>query len=195
MEYNKNKAGNIEVICGPMFAGKTEELIRRVKRMQFAKKEFIVFKPKIDNRYSLDEVVSHSKIKCKAVNISNPKELLKYLRPELQAVVIDEIQFFDESLLDIIDELANGGMRVICAGLDSDFRRKPFGIIPKLLAMAENITKLTAICSCCGEEATLTQRIVNGQPPYEDDPVILVGATECYEPRCRKCHQVLQHEK
>ena len=194
MEYNKDKAGTIEVICGPMFAGKTEELIRRVKRMQFAKKDFIIFKPKIDNRYSVDEVVSHSHIKFKAINISKPQEILKHIKANLQAVVIDEIQFFDESILQIIDDLANSGMRVICAGLDCDFRGKPFGIIPSILAMAEHITKLTAICSCCGDEATRTQRIINGKPAYEDDPIILVGATESYEPRCRKCHEVLKRD-
>lgn len=194
MEYNKDKAGTIEVICGPMFAGKTEELIRRVKRMQFAKKDFVVFKPKIDNRYSVDEVVSHSHIKFKAINISKPQEILKHIKPNLQAVVIDEVQFFDESILQIIDDLANSGMRIICAGLDCDFRGKPFGIIPSILAMAEHITKLTAICSCCGDEATRTQRIINGKPAYEDDPIILVGATESYEPRCRKCHEVLKRD-
>ncbi|UKI50929.1 MAG: thymidine kinase [Clostridium sp.] len=194
MEYNKDKAGTIEVICGPMFAGKTEELIRRVKRMQFAKKEFVVFKPQIDDRYSVDEVVSHSHLKFKAINISKPNEMLKYIKSTTQAIVIDEVQFFDESILDIIDSLANNGLRVICAGLDCDFRGKPFGIIPSLLAMAEHITKLTAICACCGEDATCTQRIINGRPAFYDDPIILVGATESYEPRCRRCHEVLHHE-
>lgn len=194
MEYNKDKAGSIEVICGPMFAGKTEELIRRVKRMQFAKKEFLVFKPLIDNRYSNDEVVSHSKIKVKAINISAPEDILTFLKNQIQAVVIDEVQFFDHSLLPILDKLANSGIRVICAGLDCDFKGNPFGIIPSILAMAEHITKLTAICSCCGEEATKTQRIIDGRPAYFDDPIILVGATESYEPRCRKCHEVLTRE-
>ena len=190
MNYFNNQGGRIEVICGPMFAGKTEELIRRVTRMEYAHKSFLVFKPLIDNRYSQDEVVSHSKYKKKAINIKEAKEILPYVTDDIQAVVVDEVQFFDESMIDVLSYLAGKGLRVICAGLDLDFKAKPFGIIPSLLAIAEDVTKLTAICMCCGEEATRTQRIIDGHEAY-DDPVVLVGAKESYEARCRRCHRVL----
>ena len=191
MNYFNNQGGRIEVICGPMFAGKTEELIRRVTRMEYAHKSFLVFKPLIDNRYSQDEVVSHSKYKKKAINIKEAKEILPYVTDDIQAVVVDEVQFFDESMIDVLSYLAGKGLRVICAGLDLDFKAKPFGIIPSLLAIAEDVTKLTAICMCCGEEATRTQRIIDGHEAYDDDPVVLVGAKESYEARCRRCHKVL----
>lgn len=191
MNYYNNQGGRIEVICGPMFAGKTEELIRRVTRMEYAHKNFLVFKPLIDNRYSIDEVVSHSKYKKKAINIKEAKEILPYITDDIQAIVVDEVQFFDESMISVLTNLANKGLRVICAGLDLDFKEKPFGIIPSLLAIAERITKLTAICMCCGEEATRTQRIIDGHEAYDDDPVVLVGAKESYEARCRRCHKVL----
>lgn len=191
MNYFNNQGGRIEVICGPMFAGKTEELIRRVTRMEYAHKSFLVFKPLIDNRYSQDEVVSHSKYKKKAINIKEAKEILPYVTDDIQAVVVDEVQFFDESMIDVLSYLAGKGLRVICAGLDLDFKGKPFGIIPSLLAIAEDVTKLTAICMCCGEEATRTQRIIDGHEAYDDDPVVLVGAKESYEARCRRCHMVL----
>ena len=191
MNYFNNQGGRIEVICGPMFAGKTEELIRRVTRMEYAHKSFLVFKPLIDNRYSQDEVVSHSKYKKKAINIKEAKEILPYVTDDIQAVVVDEVQFFDESMIDVLSYLAGKGLRVICAGLDLDFKAKPFGIIPSLLAIAEDGTKLTAICMCCGEEATRTQRIIDGHEAYDDDPVVLVGAKESYEARCRRCHRVL----
>lgn len=191
MNYYNNQGGRIEVICGPMFAGKTEELIRRVTRMEYAHKNFLVFKPSIDNRYSTDEVVSHSKYKKKAINIKEAKEILPYITDDIQAIVVDEVQFFDESMISVLTNLANKRLRVICAGLDLDFKGKPFGIIPSLLAIAERITKLTAICMCCGEEATRTQRIIDGHEAYDDDPVVLVGAKESYEARCRRCHKVL----
>lgn len=194
MNYYTNQGGWVEVICGPMFAGKTEELIRRVTRMEYAKKNFVVFKPLIDNRYSKDEVVSHSRYKKNAINISSPKEIYSHLSLDTQAVVIDEVQFFDESMIETIQDLANHGLRVICAGLDLDFKGKPFGIIPSLLAIAERVTKLTAICMVCGEEATRTQRIIDGHEAYIDDPVVLVGAKESYEARCRKCHKVLTRD-
>ena len=169
---------------------KTEELIRRVKRMDFAKKKYIIFKPVIDDRYSISEVVSHSQRKVQAINISNSKEMAAYITEDIEAVLIDEVQFFDEAVLEVCRTLANQGLRVICAGLDCDFRGNPFPIVANLLAMAEQITKLTAICVCCGNEATMTQRIINGLPARYQDPTILVGEKESYEPRCRKCHVV-----
>lgn len=197
MYYSENKIGRIEVICGPMFAGKTEELIRRVKRMEYAKKKFLVFKPNIDDRYSLDEVVSHNQKRTKAININvnHPEDIKNYVTSEVSALVFDEVQFFNEKLIDIINYYANQGLRIICAGLDKDFTSKPFGLIPSLLAIADEVTKLTAICMVCGEEATETQRILDGKPAYDDDAQVLIGAKESYEARCRKCHVVLHHHE
>jgi thymidine kinase len=190
MNYYVGKPGWIEVICGPMFAGKTEELIRRVIRMDYAKKKYLIFKPSIDNRYSESEVVSHNKRKVNAICVSSSKEFVNYLTDDIEAVIIDEVQFFDEEVVQVAHELAEKGLRVICGGLDCDFRGVPFNIVAQLLAMAEKVTKLTAICVCCGEEATKTQRIINGMPAKYDDPIILVGEKESYESRCRRCHAV-----
>ena len=186
------RVGCIEVICGPMFAGKTEELIRRVRRMDFAKKEYVIFKPAIDNRYSENEVVSHNKRKVNAYNVSCVNDMRKYINKELEAIVIDEVQFFEEEVVDFAQESTDLGYRVICAGLDSDFRGIPFKNMANLLAMAEEVTKLTAICACSGNDATRTQRIINGKPASFHDPIILVGEKESYEPRCRVCHTVLK---
>lgn len=195
MNYYDNKKGWIEVITGPMFAGKTEELLRRVRRMDYAKKNYIVFKPIIDNRYSNDEVVSHNKKKTGAINIQHGSEIKRHIKPTTQAVVIDEVQFFDESLIKYVQELADKGLRVICAGLDTDFKAEPFEMTAKLMAVAEDVTKLTAICCKCGDAATRTQRIIDGVPAFYDDPVILVGANDSYEARCRTCHEVLYRGK
>ena len=189
MEHN-SRLGWVEVICGPMFAGKSEELIRRIKRIEYAKKKIIVFKPLIDNRYSEDEVVSHNKRKTTCYNLKHSSEVEKYITSDLYAVAFDEVQFMDEGILKVIDDLANRGLRVICAGLDNDFRGEPFSIMPQLLCMAEYVTKLTAICTVCGANATRTQRVVNGEPAYYEDPIIIIGASESYEPRCRHCHKV-----
>ena len=194
MEHN-SKLGWIEVICGPMFAGKSEELIRRIKRIEYAKKKVIVFKPLIDNRYSENEVVSHNKRKTKCYNLSTSSDAYKYIGEDTYAVAFDEVQFMDEGILDVCQELADKGIRVICAGLDNDFRGEPFSIMPQLLCMAEYVTKLTAICNVCGSNATRTQRIVNGVPASYDDPIIIVGASEPYEPRCRHCHEVRGRQK
>ncbi len=189
MEAN-NKTGWIEVITGPMFAGKSEELIRRVKRLEYAHKKMLVFKPRIDNRYSDCEIVSHSKYRTKSINIERAHDILSYLYEGLDAVIIDEVQFLDSEIIEIVEQLADKGLRVIVAGLDRDFRGEPFKNMPELLALAEDVTKLTAICMCCGAPATRTQRIVNGIPASYDDPIIIVGASEAYEPRCRHCHVV-----
>ena len=187
----KCRDGWIEVICGGMFAGKTEELIRRINRINYAKKTVLVFKPKIDNRYDESSVVSHSQKKIKSIVISEAKEIKEHIKKQLPyAIAVDEVQFFGEDLIEIAEELADNGVRVIVAGLDLDFRGEPFGIIPKLLARAEYITKLEAICQVCGHPATRTQRIINGEPADYDDPIILVSASEKYEARCRHCHQV-----
>lgn len=185
------KDGWIEVITGSMYAGKTEELLRRIRRIEFAKKTCLVFKPRIDNRYSEDDVVSHNHSHTKSISINNSQEIYQYLDKLPYAVAIDEVQFFDEGIIDVCEHLANRGIRVIVAGLDRDFRGEPFGVMPTLLARAEYVTKLNAICQVCGAPASRTQRIINGKPAHYDDPIILVGAKEQYEARCRHCHVVL----
>lgn len=184
------KKGWIEVITGPMFAGKSEELIRRIKRLEYAHKKTLVFKPKIDNRYSENEIVSHSKIKTRSINIEKAEDILPYIEKDTEAVVIDEVQFLDHKIVPLVEDLANRGIRVIVAGLDRDFRGEPFQNMPELLALAEDVTKLTAICMKCGAPATRTQRLVNHEPASYDDPIIIVVASESYEPRCRHCHEV-----
>ena len=185
------KDGWLEVICGCMFAGKTEELIRRINRIKYAKKDIIVFKPIIDDRYDKTQVVSHSNQRVDSIPIKNAKEVFNYLDKIPYGVAFDEAQFFDEELVVVIDQLADAGVRVIVAGLDQDFRGNPFGIMPILLAKAEYVTKLQGICMVCGAPATRTQRIIDGKPAYDDDPTILVSAKEKYECRCRHHHQVL----
>lgn len=184
------KEGWIEVISGNMYAGKTEELLRRIRRLEYAKKTVLVFKPKIDNRYADNEVVSHNNERIKSISISTPKDILNYINPLPYAIAIDEIQFFDKEVIEICEALADRGVRVILAGLDRDFRGEPFGIMPELLARAEYVTKLKAICQICGAPATRTQRIINGKAAKYSDPVVLVGAKEQYEARCRHCHVV-----
>ena len=188
--YDLRKEGWIEAICGSMYAGKTEELIRRLKRLDFAKRQYFLFKPLIDNRYSDDEVVSHSGLKMPSIAIEHPQEILKYIETDTYAVAIDEVQFFEDDIIDVIDHLADRGIRVIAAGLDKDFRGEPFGMMPVLLTKAEFVTKLTSICAVCGADATRSQRLINNVPASFNDPIIQVGATEAYEPRCRHCHEV-----
>ena len=186
------KDGWLEVISGNMYAGKTEELLRRVRRIEYAKKSIIVFKPKIDTRYSVDEVVSHNNLRTKSISIKDAKEMLEHLPEELPyAIAIDEIQFFGNDMINAIENLADKGVRIIVAGLDRDFRGEPFGIMPELLSKAEYVTKLFAICQVCGAPATRTQRLIDGRPASYNDPIIMVGAKEQYEARCRHCHVVL----
>ena len=186
------REGWIEAITGSMYAGKTEELLRRLRRLDYAKKAYLVFKPQIDNRYSEDEVVSHDHTKIKSICISKASEIRDHVGGKgLYAVAIDEVQFFDEEVIAICEQLADKGIRVIVAGLDRDFRGEPFGVMPSLLSRAEYVTKLNAICQVCGAPATRTQRLINGKPAHFNDPIILVGAKEQYEARCRHCHQVL----
>lgn len=184
------KDGWIEVICGSMYAGKTEELLRRIRRIEYARKSIIVFKPVVDNRYSDDEVVSHNHDHVKSICISNADEILKYVEELPFAIAIDEVQFFKRNIIDICEYLADKGVRVIVAGLDRDFRGEPFGIMPELLSRAEYVTKLQAICQVCGAPATRTQRLIDGKPAKYTDPIVLVGAKEHYEARCRHCHVV-----
>jgi thymidine kinase len=190
MMYQQYQQGWLEVIVGCMFAGKTEELIRRIKVLQFAKKNIVVIKPSIDNRYSNDEIASHSGYRVKSVNAANAKDILNLVQKDTEVVAIDEAQFFDKDLVKVVESLADRGLRVMVAGLDRDFRGEPFGVIPELLTRAEFITKLSAVCSVCGNPATRTQRLVNNKPASYNDPIVLVGAAEAYEPRCRHCHDV-----
>lgn len=188
--YGKPTGGWIEVICGSMFSGKTEELIRRVRRAQIARQRVQVFKHSLDVRYAEREVASHNGLQLEAIPVENSARLRALIAPETTVVAIDEGQFFDEGLVALCEELADRGLRVIVAGLDMDFRGEPFGPMPQLMARAERVDKLQAICVVCGGPASRTQRLINGQPAAYDDPVIMVGAEEVYQARCRGCHQV-----
>ncbi|MBU3101339.1 MULTISPECIES: thymidine kinase [Clostridium] len=188
--YGPKNHGWVEVIIGPMYSGKSEELIRRIRRTKIAKQKVQVFKPEIDNRYSKDDVVSHCGEKEEAVRVKDSLQILDLLDADTQVIAIDEVQFFDKGIIDIITSLADNNKRVICAGLDMDFRGEPFGPIPALLAIAEFVDKIQAICVVCGNPATRTQRLINGKPAKYEDKIVLIGATESYEARCRKCHIV-----
>ena len=185
-----HRAGSLEVICGSMFCGKTDELIRRLRRATIAKQKVQVFKPAIDNRYDEQRVASHAGSTFDAVAISSSKDIFASIEPDTTVVAIDEAQFFDDNIVNVIQTLANQGIRVIAAGLDQDFRGEPFGCMPTLMALAERVDKLQAICMVCGEPASRTQRLVNGKPAKFNDPVIIVGASEMYEARCRQHHIV-----
>lgn len=188
--YGPNHHGWIEVVVGPMYSGKSEELIRRLRRAQIARQKIQVFKPSIDDRYSIEEVVSHNGDKIKAIPVKNSDEIYKLLSDDTEVVGIDEVQFFDDGIIDLCRRLADKGLRVIVAGLDMDFRGEPFGPTPNIMAIAEFVDKLTAVCVICGHPANRTQRLINGEPASYDEPTILVGAKESYEARCRLHHQV-----
>ena len=182
------RGGWLEVICGPMFSGKSEEMIRRLRRAEIAGRRVAIFKPMLDDRYAATDVVSHAGVRMRAVPISCVRELL-WRAHGAEVVGIDEIQFFEPSVVTAALELAEGGARVIAAGLDQDFRRLPFGPMPELLSHAEFVDKLQAVCHRCGGPATTTQRLVDGRPaPYSGETVV-VGAAEQYEARCRSCHE------
>jgi thymidine kinase len=186
----KHYTGSVEVITGSMFCGKTDELIRRLRRATIARQKVQVFKPAIDNRYASGKVTSHAGSEFDALPVQSVEEILNKLEPDTTVLGVDEAQFFDEDIINIIQQLADRGLRVIVAGLDTDFRGEPFGPIPTLMAKAEVVDKLHAICMVCGEPASRTQRLVNGEPARYDDPVVIVGAAELYEARCRKHHVV-----
>jgi thymidine kinase len=183
-------SGGLEVVVGSMFSGKSEELIRRVKRAVIARRTVQVFKPAIDDRFGNEVVRSHDGDSFVARPVRSSAEIVPLLTPETSVIGIDEVQFFDAAIVRVVRELVTDGRRVICAGLDLDFRGEPFGPVPTLLALAERVDKLEAICVVCGESATRTQRIVNGVPAYYDEPIIVIGAEEAYEARCRTCHTV-----
>ena len=186
----KHTKGSIEVITGSMFCGKTDELIRRLRRATIARQKVQVFKPAIDIRYAVEKVTSHAGADFDAIPIEHSREILERLEGDVTVVAIDEAQFFDEDVVSVSCELAEKGIRVIVAGLDTDFRAEPFGPMPALMAKAEKVRKLRAICMVCGEAASRTQRLVNGKPARYDDPIVIVGANELYEARCRKHHEV-----
>lgn len=191
----KHHTGSIEVVTGSMFSGKTDELIRRLRRATIARQKVQVFKPVIDNRYHVDKVTSHAGTVFGAIPVSCSEEILRILDPETSVVGIDEAQFFDIGIVAVAQRLADQQIRVIVAGLDTDFRGDPFGCMPTFMAIAEQVDKLQAICMVCGEPASRTQRLVNGQPAYYDDPVVIVGASEMYEARCRQHHEVPRGNK
>ena len=180
--------GSLEVITGSMFCGKTDELIRRLRRATIAKQKVQVFKPAIDDRYDVVKVTSHAGSQYDAVPVSSARQILEQVNGNTTVVAVDEAQFFDSDLVSISQELADKGIRVIVAGLDTDFRGEPFGPMPMLMATAERVDKLHAICMVCAEAASRTQRLVNGLPAHYDDPVVIVGADELYEARCREHH-------
>ncbi len=187
---HRYSGGWIEIVCGSMFSGKTEELIRRIRRAKIAKQKLQVFKPALDNRYHAEQVASHNGLEWEAIPVGNAREILERLEPDTSVVAVDEVQFFDWEISEVCNELARRGLRVILAGLDMDFRGEPFGPLPLLMAEAEEVTKLQAICVVCGAPASRTQRLIDHQPAAYDEPVILVGGSESYEARCRHCHQV-----
>jgi len=182
--------GWIELVCGSMFSGKTEELIRRARRAHIARQKVRVFKPALDDRYGVEELASHDGVSLEAVSVQDARQILKLVESDTQVVIIDEVQFFDLSIADVCNMLADAGKRVIVAGLDTDFRGEPFGPVPLLMAEAEIVDKLQAICVVCGAPATRTQRLIDGQPASYDDPIIMLGASEAYQARCRRCHEV-----
>ncbi len=188
--FHPHKEGWIEVICGSMFSGKTEELIRRVKRATIAKQKVQVFKPALDTRYGPSKVSSHNGVHLSARTVSHASDILALVEDDTAVVAVDEVQFFDWAIADVCAALADRGIRVIAAGLDMDFRGEPFGPMPLLMAQAEVVDKLQAICVRCGGAASRTQRLINGRPAKIDDPVIMVGASEVYEARCRHCHEL-----
>jgi len=190
--------GSVEVITGSMFSGKTDELIRRLRRAAIARQKVQVFKPAMDVRYAVEKVTSHAGTDFDATPIEHAIDIYARLNEATTVIAIDEAQFFDDesmvpqsaTIIAVVDELARRGIRVIVAGLDTDFRGEPFGPMPVLMAKAERVDKLQAICMVCGEPASRTQRLVNGKPARYNDPVVIVGAAEMYEARCRAHHQV-----
>lgn len=180
--YHGRQSGWIEVICGPMFSGKTEELIRRLRLALIAKQRVQIFKPALDNRYDDKYVMSHSEQKFICTPVKSSKEILEQINDSTRIVGIDEAQFFDEGIVDVCEKLANRGLRVIVAGLDQDYLGRPFGAMPTLLCVAESVLKLKAVCMSCGGLATRTQRLT------ADKEQVVVGSGERYEARCRHCH-------
>lgn len=185
------KFGWIECICGSMFSGKSEELLRRIKRGVIAKQKVLLFKPSIDNRYDENRVSTHNGNSYDSISIEKSSDILNFVKDTKYDIIgIDEIQFFDNDIVKIINKLADDGIRVIVAGLDMDFKAEPFHPMPEIMAISEMVTKLHAVCNKCGKEASRSQRLINGEPAKYDDPVVVIGASESYEARCRHCHEI-----
>ena len=193
--YRPKDHGCIEVVCGPMYSGKSEELIRRIRRAEIAKQKVQVFKPTIDDRYDKQDIVSHRGDKIQGIPVSRSEDILNYLDEDTEVIGIDEVRFFDDGIIKIVNQLADNNKRVIVAGLDTDFRGEPFNVMPQLMAIAEFVDKITAICMKCGNPATKTQRLIDGKPADYNDPIVLIGAKESYEARCRNCHEVPNKRK
>jgi thymidine kinase len=194
--FHGTKPGWIEVISGVMFAGKSEELIRRVRRSVIARKRVQVFKSHLDDRYGgVFTVTSHDGTLVEAEPVQQAVEIAERVRPDTEVVAVDEAQFLDEGILRVANALAKRGVRVILAGTDSDFRGEGFGAMPALMASAEIVDKLYAICVVCGGPATRNQRLINGKPAPYESPTIMVGGRESYEARCRHCHQVPRRDE
>jgi thymidine kinase len=193
--HMRHYTGSVEIVCGSMFSGKTEELIRRIRRAIIAKQHVQVFKPQVDDRYGVEQVMSHNGQSVEALPCEHADEIFDRLDEHTTVIAVDEAQFFDAGIVDVVEQLADRGLRVIVAGLDTDFRGEPFGSMPQLMCRADDVTKLRAICVICGHQASRTQRLVNGEPAPYDDDVIMVGANETYEPRCREHHYVPRKEK
>lgn len=191
----QKQAGKITVVTGSMFAGKSEELIRLARRSLYAKKKVQVFKPSVDDRYHEAMVVTHMGVLHEAVPVSSVTELRQKIEKDTDVILIEEAQFFDHSLVDLAVELADKGKEIVLAGLDQDFRRQPFGPMPDLLAVADEVVKLRAICMKCGAPASHTYRMIEGKPAHWDDPIVLIGATESYEARCRRCYEISRRGK
>lgn len=190
------RSGSIEVIAGVMFSGKSEELQRRVRRAQIAKRRVQVFKSHLDERYAgLRHVSSHDGRTIEAVPIGTAGDLMRMLKPDTEVVAIDEAQFLDDAIVDVSTALADRGVRVILAGTDTDFRGEPFGAMAQLMAVGEKVDKLSAICMVCGDDACRNQRLIDGRPAPYDSPVILVGGSDAYEARCRHCHRVPRRDE
>jgi thymidine kinase len=183
LEFLIHNTGWIEAICGPMFSGKSEEMIRRLRRATIARKRVQVFKPALDDRYSPDEIVTHGDLRMKSETVASASEILNLLDWRTQVVGVDESNFFDLTLIDVANKLADSGKQVLIAGLDTDYMGRPFSPMPELLAIAESITKTLAICMRCGNPAKHTQRLI------QSDELILVGTAGAYEARCRRCFE------
>ena len=194
--HHGTQEGWIEIVSGVMFSGKSEELLRRVRRALIAKKSVQVFKSHLDDRYGgVSQISSHDGQQIDAVPVSSSVQVAEHVKPSSQVVAVDEAQFLDDGIIGVVNGLADRGVRVIVAGTDMDFRGEPFGPMPQLLAIAEQVDKLHAICVVCGDLATRNQRLIDGKPAPAEGPTIQVGGSESYEARCRKCHEVPQLDR
>ncbi len=190
MQVPSIKKGTLEVICGPMFSGKSEELIRRLRRARIAQQPVISFNPHVDTRTTLHTIASHNGTSLEAITIADPFDIPLHITDAIEVVGIDEVQFFSPEIVSVVIDLVEKGKRVIVTGLNLDFKGVPFSTMPLFMAIADTVTKLSAICIVCGSDAYFSQRIVNGVPARFDDPIVQPGAQEAYQARCRSCHVI-----